>query len=344
MWSKKLSVVGIAWSCVLTQNPAAAQDWIQTSATNTSWTSIASSADGIKLAATTYDGGIWISTNSGTNWKETTAPETSWTSIASSTNGSILVAAGGGKIYISINSGTVASGHIYQRKFPNASWKATSGRGTSVACSWNGKKLVVGGDLVYVSTDSGVSWKPTRVSGARVLSSADGNKLLVADHEKIYVSANSGTTWKTNTAPTDLWGIAASADLNKVVGVSFDTEQIYTSSDSGATWQTVGPNDRWLTIASSADGTELLARIQGGTTWASSDSGTTWVPTSAPYDWQWCMASSADGTQWVVASSDGGGIWIWRPTVPMISTQPTNQAVLVGANVRLDVGVSVSLR
>jgi len=71
--------------------------WVQTSAPNEPWTSIASSADGNKLAAVALDGGIYTSTNSGQTWiQETNAPITNWVAVASSCDGNKLVALVGG--------------------------------------------------------------------------------------------------------------------------------------------------------------------------------------------------------------------------------------------------------
>ena len=70
-------------------------NWTQTSAPNENWYSIASSADGTKLAAVAYNGGIYVSTDSGLIWALTSAPDTNlWTSIASSSDGSKLAAVG----------------------------------------------------------------------------------------------------------------------------------------------------------------------------------------------------------------------------------------------------------
>ena len=83
---------------------APAQTWTLTSAPNKSWSSIASSADGIKLFAAGE--GIYTSTDSGGTWTQTSAPDESWSSIASSADGTQLAAAiSYGGIYISTNSG-----------------------------------------------------------------------------------------------------------------------------------------------------------------------------------------------------------------------------------------------
>ena len=66
------------------------------------WASVASSADGSKLAAVENGGRIYISTDSGVTW---TAHDSnrSWASVTSSADGTKLVAAvNGGQIYTSV--------------------------------------------------------------------------------------------------------------------------------------------------------------------------------------------------------------------------------------------------
>jgi photosystem II stability/assembly factor-like uncharacterized protein len=84
--------------------------WKQTSAPSApaiAWFSIASSADGTKLAAVIAGGLIYTSTNSGVTWKPTSAPRSYWTTIASSADGSKLVAGADADapIYTSVDSG-----------------------------------------------------------------------------------------------------------------------------------------------------------------------------------------------------------------------------------------------
>ena len=171
--------------------PAAAQTWTQTSAPTNYWNSIAASADGTKLVAAVYGGGIYTSTNSGATWTLTGAPsdgglDSAWESVASSADGTKLVAVRfyDNPIYLSTNSGI-----NWSTNGPSENWQ-------SVACSSDGKKLVavvyIGGPI-YTSTNSGTTW--TQATNApdnwwqSVASSADGNKLVVAvSDDGIYIS------------------------------------------------------------------------------------------------------------------------------------------------------------
>ena len=70
-------------------------DWTPVSADTAEWNSIASSSDGQYLAAVASgtSGGIWVSTNFGSDWvKQINLPNLNWASIASSSDGLKLAA------------------------------------------------------------------------------------------------------------------------------------------------------------------------------------------------------------------------------------------------------------
>jgi hypothetical protein len=92
------------------------------------------------------------------------------------------------------------------------------------------------------------------------------------------------------------------------------------------TWtQTSAPSNNWASVASSADGSKLVAAAGlsyggDGLIYISTNSGVGWMPTSAPTDSWTTVASSADGTK-LVAAASGDLIYIstnsgfsWVPT------------------------------
>src|ERR1017187_6167839 len=91
---KTFRILLLASTALLTANFAFAQTWTQTSAPETNWTAVASSADGTKLVATAGNSGIWVSTNSGATWTQTSAPQSGWFRVASSADGARLAAVG----------------------------------------------------------------------------------------------------------------------------------------------------------------------------------------------------------------------------------------------------------
>jgi hypothetical protein len=61
----------------------------------------------------------------------------------------------------------------------------------------------------------------------------------------------------------------------------------------------------WVDVASSADGNNLVAAIDGGTVYVSANAGSTWQPTSAPTNYYQAVTISGDGT--VLAAAVSGG-------------------------------------
>jgi hypothetical protein len=258
---------------------------------------VASSADGVKLAAGSFGGiyiGIYTSTNSGNTWtQQTNFPNI--VAIASSADGVKLVTADFTEgIYTSTNSGAIWTPASPSNQF----W-------FSLASSTDGTKLVavggnnlVGNNEIYLSTNSGSSWIPAMLpvtDWQTVASSADGTKLIAGDAGGgfgAYTSTNSGVTWISNSvSPYSLYcsAVAMSADGSKMVaGVvvegAFVPVSIYTSTNSGATWQTNNApytyfrnTGTWKTVAASADFSKLVA-VGGYSGWGIFTSQTTPSP------------------------------------------------------------------
>src|ERR1039458_2896324 len=359
---KNFKILLAASTALLTANFALAQTWSQTSAPETNWTAVASSADGTKLVATAGNSGIWVSTNSGATWTQTSAPQSGWFRVASSADGARLAAIGKpllivgppplsytGSFYASTNSGAT----WMSNNLPSVSKiGATS---YSLASSSDGRKLAalisfsLGGAL-FTSTNSGVAWitnnLPDRTWDS-VASSADGTRLIVGGLG-ILVSTNFGNSWMlTNSFEASF--VSSSADGSKWVAVS--GQQIFISTNLGMTWtQSSAPATNWIALASSADASMLVAVAGGshnvqnpflkGPIYTSTNSGATWTSNNVPVQYWTCVASSADGYKLVAATASdpstnnpgttvGGGIWISQAT-------PAPQLNIATANTNLD--------
>jgi DNA-binding beta-propeller fold protein YncE len=210
-----------------------------------SWESVASSADGTKLAAADLSSAvsglvhglaIYTSTNFSGVWtRATNAPMLGWESVALSADGTKLaaVANGSANIYTSPDFGTT----WITNNVPISPNGIQSGW-SSIASSADGSKLIAaaGGNgaagFIFISTNSGAAWTVTATnipSGLiahpwiYVASSADGSKLAaVADVASplgvVITSTNSGATWTTNAVPNLTWNaVALSADGARMV-------------------------------------------------------------------------------------------------------------------------------
>ena len=312
--------------------PAGA-DWIRSAnAPEASWTSIASSADGTRLAAGIYGGGIYTSTNSGVTWTGSGAIDASWTSIASSADGTRLAAViYDGGIYASTNSGAtwVKSG-------------ATNDYWQCIACSADGLRLAAGvyGGGICISTNGGATWAGSDATNAYwqcVTCSADGTRLAAVDNSSygdggIYFSTDSGATWTESGAPLVGWqSIAGSADGLRLAAMS-SYDGIYISMNGGGTWVlSSAPIIVWQSIASSSDGQRLAAVAFQDGIYTSTNGGGIWTQTSAPGNHWNSIASSTAGTR-LAAGVSGGGIYTSVGAMGGLSPGTTYHYRLVGTN------------
>jgi hypothetical protein len=117
--------------------------WHLTTAPNQPWQTIASSADGTRLAAGVYGGLIYLSADSGTSWTPAGVPSLRWGGIASSADGARLAAvAWEGSIYVSADSGQIWT----KASAPTQQWQ-------TVASSADGIKLAAG---IYDLSSGGI--------------------------------------------------------------------------------------------------------------------------------------------------------------------------------------------
>jgi len=77
------------------------------------------------------------------------------------------------------------------------------------------------------------------------------------------------------------------------------------------TWTPRDSVRSWVGVASSSDGTRLVATDNGGLIYTSSDSGATWVAHAFATDW-WGVATSSDGSQ-IFADVSAGRIYTSGP-------------------------------
>ena len=83
------------------------------------------------------------------------------------------------------------------------------------------------------------------------------------------------------------------------------------STDSGLSWTARDSTRNWQAVASSSDGSKLVAAELGGQIYTSTDSGLTWTAGDSTRNWQ-AVASSADGNK-LVAVVTGGQIYTSAP-------------------------------
>ncbi|HWW03146.1 MAG TPA: sialidase family protein [Candidatus Acidoferrum sp.] len=314
-----------------------AQTWTLTSAPSTNWSAVASSADGAKLIAAVYGGGIYISTNSGTTWAPTPSPVTNWTLAACSGDGAVLLAAVQGRVFLSGNGG----GAWADIGAPEYTW-------LTLASSADGRTLLAGsgefmtGGVVLLSTNRGATWAVADVVMLywyAACLSADGSRIIVLGNTglghlgtgAVANSEDGGASWaSSNGYQWPLWiSGATSADGRTLVGGA--PYGVFISRDYGTNWQESAlPSHYWHAITCSADGTRIAGIAdESGAIYASADSGVTWIEYS-PTNLAWSsIASSADGHK-LVAAVNGRGIYTLQTTpTPVLDILPSGTNVFL---------------
>jgi hypothetical protein len=103
------------------------------------------------------------------------------------------------------------------------------------------------------------------------------------------------------------WTSVASSADGSKLVAVVNNETIFTSTDSGASWTVRESIRAWQSVASSADGTKLVAVGISEQIYTSADSGVSWKSRESNRLWRW-VASSADGSK-LVAVVEGGQIY-----------------------------------
>lgn len=237
--------------------------------TNLLWSGIVCSANFSYLAATVNGGGIYYSSDYGTNWELSDAPATNWVAIAASQDGSRMAAAldtgsNNGAIYISSDFGT--------------NWSATTAPTnvlwTSIASSADGSHLVAAAtSSIYTSPDSGMSWDlSSSLSNGwvSVASSADGTHLIAGPPNNgtfPIVSTDSGTTWMTTTLPSGgSWYALASTAAGTFIAGDYSHGGIYiykTATTTGTTGYLSGGPNTAITLEYMGNGVFLPVSHEG---------------------------------------------------------------------------------
>ena len=229
-------------------------------------TALAATADGGVVVAGGADGGLWRTTNGGANWTPV------GDQLATLSIGSLTVdQSGGGCVFV-----------------------AGTGEANTSSDSYGGVGFVR-------STDCGQSWTrigPDALNGAIIWHvRTDPNvagRQWAATSKGVYVSTDSGATWtlsfRVNT--TDFVGnqwtdVVAQPGTSTIVAAdgwrNGDPHNgIYVSRDGGATWGLIANPQGWVqqshegrvSLAYSADGTQLYAVDEDPTLLSHSDNGT----------------------------------------------------------------------
>jgi len=287
--------------------------------TNKVWDAIAASANGSTIIASEQAAALYLSADGGITWTYAPFPVFAVAAaVTISSDGSrAAVAVPNGPIYISGKS-------LESMPFPGTNWAVSDAPITNwsgIASSTDGSHVaaVVDGGGIYLSSDFGSNLVPSLAPSnnwTAVASSADGSHLAatfqagVGDtNGGIYLSSNFGTNWSPANTPTNLAWFAVASSYDGTRLIAAAGDGIYVSIDSGTTWGPVGGPTSALGIACSADGTRIVAAAGASGMFVSFDGGTTWSAAALPVQTLKAVASTASGT-FLAGAHLYGGIYL----------------------------------
>ena len=285
---------------------------------------IPNGAGGTNLFAAT-DGGIFLSTNNGTNWTviyPTNNGACSFAVCSNGTGGTNLFAASN-EVILSTYDGTSWSSWTAISSGLKGAWIWT----LAVSCHGLDSTNLFGGTWfngVYLSSFNGTNWTTwTPVDSglthkkvnalALCPDGATGSNLIAAtEGGGIFRSTNNGTSWSSvNDGLTDTSFFALLVHGSHLFAGSY-LGHVFLSTNSGTNWTAVGSTNTYITSFAFSD-TTLFVGTWGNGVFVSTNNGVSWtnVHSSGLYPWVWTLAVSPDGAggRYLFAGTEGGGAW-----------------------------------
>lgn len=187
-----------------------------------------------------------------------------------------------------------------------------SGRPKNLAKNSKTSLLFVGALVASLLVPMGTStassgWVVSKNTSANYVAISSDGKKMVAAQATGYVGGGHLLTSDDYGAQWTIreslryWTAVASSTDGTRLVATVQEGAIYTSSNSGLTWAAHEPKLRWTSVASSADGSKLVAVVDPGQIYTSSDFGNTWIARGDNHQWT-SVASSSDGNTLVAVA------------------------------------------
>jgi len=243
------------------------------------WTSVASDASGNKLLASTDNGQIYGSSDSGITWCNLFNGEgPSFNNVSMSRDGSLTIAVSTPNVYIGTSNPNPPCEILWEFGSPCQPTQA-SPNWTSAAIDLSGQHIAVCASpgSIWVTDNHGITWTDT--SGAfgghehnwMSIDMDDTGQYMVACEQNglIYTSNNYGVDWTArefDDVERFWYTVASSADGSVIAAIAFDPQyfigQIYISRDYGATWTSADYTSPPVDIPTLPP-TQIAANIRG---------------------------------------------------------------------------------
>jgi hypothetical protein len=243
-------------------------------------------------------GGIYLSTNSGTNWTAVNNGLTNTSISALAVTGSrIFAGSDNGGIFMSNDNG--------------ASWgPANNGLGNYYvhALIISGTYVFAGTDNgVFLSTDNGTLWTSVGLNGQWINAFAvSGTTLYVGSSSGLFSSTNNGTNWN-YIGFSDLYNTSLG-----VLGTSIyigTSGGVYLSSNNGVSWSHAGLADPYIMSIAFSGTTLIVGTYYNNGIFMTTNNGLNWIQKNQGFNtasqvWSLCIANN-----YLFAGTSNQSVW-----------------------------------
>lgn len=135
------------------------------------------------------------------------------------------------------------------------------------------------------------------------------------------VATSANATYSANGSTASAFALPTAANVGDTVQFTATGSGGWTVALPSASWRARETVRNWRSVATSAEGSRLIAAVNGGFLYTSTDRGLNWTQRETSRSWRW-VASSANGqrlaavagTNQVFVSTDAGGTWTPKTT------------------------------
>ena len=278
------------------------------------------SINGTDIFAGTYQGGVFLSTNYGTNWDQINNGITDSVIRSLANNGSnIFAGSSNNGLFLSTNNGT--------------NWKTLSNglsgdyiiyslavKGTDVfAGTWgNGIQLSTNNGLSWITINNGLTEK-----FISALALSENNIFAGTSDSGVFLSTNYGANWTKADNGLPNIRISAIAVSGNNIFVGTEGFGVFRSTDNGTNWVDINNGlSNAMVEALTRSGTNIFAGSYGGVC-LTTNYGTTWIPVNdGLYENIYIWSLAVDGS-YIYVGTDTTGIWR-RPLSELVGITKEN--------------------